>query len=62
MDIKKTVFHAKKLLLEKHGASAIEYAILGSLVAAVIVLAVVALGTQTQSLFCTFVSRFGGSC
>lgn len=62
MDIGKTVFHTKKLLLDELGASALEYAILGSLIAAVIVLAVTALGTQTQTLFCTFVSRFGGSC
>ena len=40
-------------LLQDRGASSIEYAILGSLIAAVIVLVVTTLGTQVLALFQT---------
>lgn len=39
------------LLSRENGAASIEYAILGSLIAAVIVLLVTTLGTQVRTLF-----------
>ncbi|MBS1187247.1 MAG: hypothetical protein H6R04_1265 [Burkholderiaceae bacterium] len=39
-----------------------EFAFLAALIAAVIVVVVTTLGVQTQAMFCTFVSNFGGSC
>ena len=50
------------LFKDEQGASALEYAMLGALVAAVIVLAVTALGIQTRTLFCTVITSLGGSC
>ncbi|MBS1170686.1 MAG: hypothetical protein H6R01_1604 [Burkholderiaceae bacterium] len=46
----------------EQGASAMEFAFLAALIAAVIVVVVTTLGVQTQAMFCTFVSNFGGSC
>jgi Flp pilus assembly pilin Flp len=44
------------------GAAAIEYALLGSLIAAVIAITVGVLGILTNGNFCAFVSRMGGAC
>ncbi len=46
------------LLLEERGATSIEYAILGSLIAAVIVLVVTTLGTQVRILFETLTNSW----
>ncbi|MBP8912503.1 MAG: Flp family type IVb pilin [Phycisphaerae bacterium] len=45
------VFRPIRLLSGERGATSIEYAILGSLIAAVIVFAVTTLGTQVRTLF-----------
>lgn len=42
-------------ILQERGAASIEYAILGSLIAAVIVLVVTSLGTQVRILFETVI-------
>lgn len=44
-------FYSLRVLSDDKGATSIEYAILGSLIAAVIVLTVATLGTQVQALF-----------
>lgn len=46
-------FHSVRDLSDERGAASIEYAILGSLIAAVIVLTVATLGTQVLALFQT---------
>lgn len=45
------VFRPIRLLSGERGAASIEYAILGSLIAAVIVFTVATLGTRVQALF-----------
>lgn len=47
-----------RLLAEDHGASAVEYAILASLIAAVIVFIVATLGQQVLGLFNAVVGGF----
>jgi len=49
---------ATPLLLREKGATSIEYAILGSLIAAVIVLVVTTLGTQVRTLFETLTNAW----
>ena len=53
-------------LLEFHcdekGASSIEYALLASLIAAVIVAVVGLLGAQVKVAYCAFVNAIGSSC
>jgi pilus assembly protein Flp/PilA len=46
------------LLLRDEGATSIEYAIMASLIAGVIVAAVTLLGGNTMSLFQNFVSKY----
>ena len=47
---------------EEQGAASIEYALLGSLIAAVVAATVVVLGAQVQGAFCSFLINFAGSC
>jgi len=44
-------FNTMQILSNEKGAASIEYAILGSLIAAVIVFTVATLGTQVRTLF-----------
>lgn len=46
-------FLCMRILSDDKGATSVEYAIIGSLIAAVIVLTVATLGTQVQELFQT---------
>jgi Flp pilus assembly pilin Flp len=48
--------------MEEDGVTGIEYALLGSLIAAVIAVTVGILGVLTNGNFCAFVSRMGGAC
>lgn len=48
------------LLRDEKGATAVEYAILASLVAVVVAGAVALLGQQVASMFTSFTSRFTG--
>lgn len=52
----------KLLLGDEQGAASVEYAILASLIAAVIAATVFLLGTQTKAAFCKFLINFSGSC
>ncbi len=47
---------------DEQAASSIEYALLASLIAAVIVAIVGVLGTQVKAGYCAFVTALGGSC
>ncbi len=52
----------KRLTENELGNTAVEYAILGALIAAIIVIVVHALGIEVQSLFCRFMTAFGTPC
>lgn len=52
----------QSLLLEEQGSASVEYAILVSLIAAVIAATVLLLGTQTKAGFCLFLTNFSGGC
>ncbi len=47
---------------DEKGASSIEYALLASLIAAVIVAVVGLLGAQVKIAYCAFVTVIGSSC
>ncbi|MES2071429.1 MAG: Flp family type IVb pilin [Pseudomonadota bacterium] len=47
---------------DERGASAIEYALLVSLIAAVIAAVVGVLGAQIKAAYCAFVTAMAGSC
>ncbi|MES2104114.1 MAG: Flp family type IVb pilin [Pseudomonadota bacterium] len=52
----------RKFYRDESGASAIEYALLASLVAAVIVAIVGLLGGQVKIAYCAVVTAMSGSC
>ena len=52
----------QRLYCDEQGASAVEYAILASLIAAVIVTIVSVLGTQVKATYCAVVTALTGSC
>ena len=47
---------------DEQGASSIEYALVASLIAVVIVAAVGVVGDQTKVLYCLVVTGLGGAC
>jgi pilus assembly protein Flp/PilA len=47
---------------QEQGATAIEYALLGALIAAVIVVVVSGLGTVVRGSFCGFLTAMGIAC
>lgn len=49
------------LIAEESGATAVEYAIMVALIAAVIIVTVTALGTQLNTLFRSVVTALGGA-
>jgi len=51
-------FHSLRVLSDDKGAASIEYAILGSMIAAVIVFVVANLGTQVRILFETLTNSW----
>jgi Flp pilus assembly pilin Flp len=60
--MKKDRFVLSSFGIQEDGATAIEYALFGSLIAAVIAGTVGVLGVLTNGNFCAFVSRMGGAC
>ena len=52
----------KRQRKNEHGAASIEYALLASLIAVVIVASVSVFGTQVKALYCLVVSGLGGIC
>jgi len=48
-------------LEDEEGATAVEYGLLVALIAAVIIVTVVALGTQINTAFCTVLTNLGGT-
>jgi pilus assembly protein Flp/PilA len=54
--------HAGARLRKEDGATAVEYGLIVALIAAVIIVAVTALGVRIGDVFCDVVVRIGGTC
>lgn len=50
----------KNFIQDEEGVTAIEYALIASLIAVVIIFAVTTTGTQIRTVFCTVVGALGG--
>ena len=59
--MKNLYLSVQRFLNDEEGVTAIEYALIASLIAVVIILAVTATGTAVRDTFCAVVTALGGT-